>query len=55
MRATAEDRQAASLRGINPDRISQLAFVLGGLVAAITGLLIGPLTYSDPTLGLAYT
>jgi branched-chain amino acid transport system permease protein len=55
MRATAEDRQAAALRGINPDRISQLAFALGGFVAGFTGLLIGPLTYSDPTVGLAYT
>ncbi|RHW23663.1 branched-chain amino acid ABC transporter permease [Nocardioides immobilis] len=55
MRASADDREAAALRGINPNRISQLAFILGGLVAAITGLLIGPLTYSDPTVGLAYT
>lgn len=55
MRATAEDREAASLRGINPNRISQLAFILGGLIAAITGLLIGPLTYSDPAVGLAFT
>jgi len=55
MRATAEDREAAGLRGINPDRISQLAFIFGGLAAAITGVLIGPLTYSDPTVGLAYT
>jgi branched-chain amino acid transport system permease protein len=55
MRATAEDRHAASLRGINPDRVSQYAFALGGLVAAITGLLIASITFSDPTVGLSYT
>jgi branched-chain amino acid transport system permease protein len=55
MRAAAEDRQAASLRGINPDRVSRYAFALAGLVAGITGILIAPITYSDPTVGLSYT
>ncbi|HMN70286.1 MAG TPA: branched-chain amino acid ABC transporter permease [Rhodoblastus sp.] len=51
MLAMAEDRDAALLRGINPDRISRLSFFLGGAVAALTGLLAAPLFFSSTTIG----
>jgi branched-chain amino acid transport system permease protein len=55
MRGTAEDREAASLRGINPISISRTAFLMAGLLGAIAGLAIGPITFSDPTIGLNFT
>jgi branched-chain amino acid transport system permease protein len=55
MRATAEDRDAGSLTGISPSGMSMMAFALGGVVAAIAGLVIAPLTFSDPSVGLNYT
>lgn len=55
MRATSEDRDASSLTGISPSNMSMLAFALGGLVAAIAGLVIAPITFSDPSVGLNYT
>jgi len=55
MRGTAEDREAASLLGINPITVSRGAFALGGLVAGYAGFAIAPITFSDPTIGLAFT
>jgi branched-chain amino acid transport system permease protein len=55
MRATAQDREAASLRGINPIMMSRGAFALAGLIAGIAGYAIAPLVFSDPTVGLNYT
>src|SRR4051794_7816913 len=55
MRGTAEDREAASLLGINPITVSRVAFALGGLVAGYAGFAIAPITFSDPTIGLAFT
>jgi branched-chain amino acid transport system permease protein len=55
MRATAEDRDAASLRGINPITVSRTAFLLGGLIAGLAAFVVAPLTFSDPTVGLTYT
>jgi branched-chain amino acid transport system permease protein len=55
MRGTAEDREAASLRGINPITMSRTAFALGGLIAGLAAFVVAPLTFSDPTVGLTYT
>jgi len=55
MRATAEDREAASLRGINPVTMSRAAFAMGGAVAAVAGFVIAPITFSDPSIGLSFT
>lgn len=55
MRATAQDREGASLLGINPVNMSRGAFLLAGVVAGIAGFAIAPLTFSDPTVGLNYT
>lgn len=55
MRATAEDRELAALRGITPGRMSVLAFALGGLVAAIGGFVIAPIVYANVSVGLTYS
>ena len=41
MRAVAEDRDAATLMGINVDRVVVFTFALGGAMAGIAGLLYG--------------
>jgi branched-chain amino acid transport system permease protein len=53
--ATAQDRQAASFRGINVRRMIMLGFLLGGALAAISGLLAAPLTLATITIGLTFT
>jgi branched-chain amino acid transport system permease protein len=55
MRATAEDREAVSLLGINPAAMSQRAFLIAGVLAGIAGFVIAPITFSDPTIGLNFT
>jgi branched-chain amino acid transport system permease protein len=55
MRATSEDRDAASLLGINPASMSRGAFALAGLVAGVAGVVIAPITFSNPAIGLIFT
>jgi len=52
MRAVAEDREAASMRGIDPGRIGLLAFLIGGLIAGVGGFVLGPILFSDVNIGL---
>jgi branched-chain amino acid transport system permease protein len=51
VRAVAEDRDAALLRGIDPERLSRWSFVLGAGFAAMTGLLASPVMYASTQLG----
>lgn len=51
--AMAEDRDAALLRGINVKRLALGAFVFAGVLAGITGPLVGPKTFAVATLGAA--
>jgi branched-chain amino acid transport system permease protein len=44
LRATAIHRRGARLVGIDPDSASQVIFTIAGVVAAISGILIGPVT-----------
>ncbi|MDO8673496.1 MAG: branched-chain amino acid ABC transporter permease [Dehalococcoidia bacterium] len=53
MTATAEDRNAASLRGINVARISGLAFAIGCALTAIGGLVMAPITFAYVNAGAA--
>lgn len=51
VRAVAEDRQAAALSGIRVRRILALAWVIGGVFAALGGLLLSPAVGVYPTVG----
>ncbi|MEW6186898.1 MAG: branched-chain amino acid ABC transporter permease [Thermodesulfobacteriota bacterium] len=51
MRAVADDLTAASLQGMNVDRISSLAFFVGSVLAATAGCLTGPIFYVSPNMG----
>jgi branched-chain amino acid transport system permease protein len=37
LRAVSQDRQAASVAGINPNRMNTMAFALGGMLAGLSG------------------
>jgi branched-chain amino acid transport system permease protein len=54
MRGVAEDREVASLRGIDPKRISQLAFIIAGVVTALAAFVVAPIVSADVSLGLTY-
>jgi branched-subunit amino acid ABC-type transport system permease component len=45
MRATAQDPQAAALMGVSVDRVRLVAFSLSGVMAALAGASIVPLTF----------
>lgn len=51
LRAVADDRDAAQSRGIAVRRVTTLSFVVGALVAAITGFVAGPVIQADVTVG----
>jgi branched-chain amino acid transport system permease protein len=51
IQAIAEDREASLLRGIDPKRMTQLSFAIGGAVAAISGILAAPLLFASTALG----
>jgi branched-chain amino acid transport system permease protein len=55
IRITAIDRDAASLAGINVERIDLLAFSIGGLLAGLAGPLLGMLSFVSPGTGMAIT
>jgi branched-chain amino acid transport system permease protein len=50
--AVAEDRDASLLRGINPVSIARWSFVLGGAIAALTGMLATPVLNASTMLGV---
>lgn len=50
--AVAADKDAASLMGINVPVVITLSFVISSVIAAVAGVLVGPLTLVGPTLGV---
>ena len=52
--AVAEDRVAAMLRGVNVDVLSLGGFGAAGLLAGVSAMAIGPITYAVPTLGVTF-
>jgi branched-chain amino acid transport system permease protein len=54
IRAIAENRDAALLRGINPAALSRWSWFVGGMLAAATGYFAAPLVPMSPALGLAF-
>jgi len=51
LRAVAQDREAASLQGINVNRMTALTFALGSALATGTGTVISPLFVVNPFVG----
>jgi branched-chain amino acid transport system permease protein len=54
MRATAEDRNAAILMGIDTERVFMVAFAVGTACVCVAGMLIAPLFSTYPTVGLNF-
>jgi branched-chain amino acid transport system permease protein len=52
MRAVADDPMAASIVGINPERIILWAFAIGSALAGAAGILISLETNIEPTMGM---
>jgi branched-chain amino acid transport system permease protein len=48
MRGSASNRTAAALMGVNPDRTTRVAWMMGGALAAIAGILLSAVTTLDP-------
>ena len=40
LRAVSQDREAAAIAGINPNRMNMLAFALGCMVASLSGAVL---------------
>ncbi len=55
MRATAENRYAATILGIDVRRVDRFTFGLGIGLAAVAGVLIAPITPLVPAVGASYT
>lgn len=51
MRATAQDREAARLMGINVKRSMSLTFIISSVLGGFAGMLISPVYFVIPTLG----
>ena len=52
--AIAFDPEMASAVGANATLVAIVAFALGGLLAGVGGVMIGPITYANPYLGDNY-
>jgi len=50
MRGAADNPRAASLMGVNPQLATSAAWVLGGLTAAVAGILLASVTVLDPVV-----
>jgi branched-chain amino acid transport system permease protein len=54
MRAVAEDRDVAALRGVRVVRIGQMAFAIGGIITGLAAFVIAPIVSANISLGLLY-
>jgi branched-chain amino acid transport system permease protein len=54
MRATAQDGEAATLMGIDTDRVYQMTFAIGIACVGAAGVLVAPLYSVYPTAGLQF-
>jgi branched-chain amino acid transport system permease protein len=50
--AVAADNEAAALSGINVSAVITWSFVLSSAIAAVSGVLVAPLTLAGPTMGI---
>jgi branched-chain amino acid transport system permease protein len=54
MRATAQDREAATLMGVDTDRVYRLTFAIGIVCVGAAGVLVSPLYAAYPQAGLQF-
>lgn len=54
MRATAQDKEAAALMGINVNNTLTLTFILAAALGAIAGMLLAPMYFVKSELGATY-
>ncbi|MGH7391141.1 MAG: branched-chain amino acid ABC transporter permease [Candidatus Rokuibacteriota bacterium] len=54
MRATAQDREAATLMGIDTDRVYRLAWAIGIVCVGVAGVLLSPVYTVYPQAGLQF-
>jgi branched-chain amino acid transport system permease protein len=54
LRATAQDRDTAALMGVNLSLADSLIFGLSAALGAVGGILIAPISFAYPTMGLPY-
>ena len=54
MRATAEDREAATLMGIDTERVHRLAWTIGIVCVGVAGVLLSPVYTVYPQAGLQF-
>lgn len=52
LRAMVQNRYAASLMGIDTDRLNRIAFGCGVACAAVAGCILAPIYYTFPTAGI---
>ena len=52
IRSIAEDREMASLMGVNPDRVNMISFALGCALAGAAGVILAPIFPVTPTVGV---
>jgi branched-chain amino acid transport system permease protein len=55
VRAVAVSPEAAGLVGINVDRVSALAFAVGGMVTGVAGVLVSTFITLDASVGVIFT
>ena len=48
MRGSASNRTAAALMGVNPDRTTAVAWMMGGALAAVAGIMLSSVSTLDP-------
>jgi branched-chain amino acid transport system permease protein len=55
IRATAQDKEAATLMGVNSERVTYITFGLGSSLVAAAGALLMPIYYLFPDIGGDFT
>ena len=53
VQAIAYNRRSAQLSGIPTDRMVTVTFVISGVLSAVAGVLVAPITFASPTMGFA--